>query len=255
MGAPQLAASARIGLDHSAPCLPQSIGDVPSSDLRSLRNTSERPRESTADRLSGAAGIEVSESRKLPGRAAQPGAEPVRIVDPPRLNSPPSGGNSEVATLPAGGLAVSRMVVCRQVRGFDDVVEIPVQQLRRGQPILIYAALENFLSIATATGYRTLTLSTLEILAADGSVVLRMPLGTATDLSDVPRQNFYLTHQVTIPENLPAGDYILALSIDDLQAHESSQSQLAVTVMADRTRPDGTGDTSKFATRRDSFQR
>jgi len=147
------------------------------------------------------------------------------------------------------------MALCRQVRGYDDVVEIPPQQLRRGQPILVYAALDNFLSIATAKGYRTLTLSTLEILGSDGDVVLRMPLGTAVDLAEVPRQDFFLTHRVTIPENLPAGDYFFNLRIDDLQAHETSRSQLAVTVTADRTRPDGTGDTSKFATRPDSFQR
>ena len=171
------------------------------------------------------------------------------------MNIPPSGGDPDSGTEAAPGLAVSRMVLCRQVRSYDDVVEIQPQQLRRGQPILVYAALDNFLSIATATGYRTLTLSTLEIQDADGDVVLRMPLGMATDLSDVPRQDFFLTHQVTIPENLPAGDYIFDLRIDDLQSRESSRSQMAVTVRADRTRPDGTGDTSKFATRPDSFQR
>jgi hypothetical protein len=127
--------------------------------------------------------------------------------------------------------------------------------LQRGQPLLVYASLDNFLSIATAKGYRTLTSSTLEIQRADGDVVLRMPLGTAVDLSDVPRQDFFLTHSMTIPENLPAGDYIFDLRVDDMQAHESCRSQMAVTVTADRIRPDGTGDTSKFATRPDSFQR
>jgi len=186
---------------------------------------------------------------------ATSGAEPVRMTDPPRLNVPPSGGDSDNQAEVAAGLAVSRMVLCRQVRGFDDVVEIHPQQLRRGQPILVYAALDNFLSVATAKGYRTLTLSTLEIQVPDGDVVLRMPLGTAVDVSEAPRQDFFLTHRVTIPENLPAGDYIFALRIDDLQAHETSRSQLDVTVTADRTRPDETGDTSKFATRPDSIQR
>jgi hypothetical protein len=177
------------------------------------------------------------------------------MVDPPRLSVPPSGGDADNGDEAVAGLAVSRMVLCRQVRGYDDVVEIQPQQLRRGQPILVYASLDNFLSIATDKGYRTLTSSTLEIGGSDGDVVVRMPLGTAVDLSDSPRQDFFLTHRLTIPENLPAGDYIFDLRIDDLQAHESSRSQMAVTVTADRTRPDGTGDTSKFATRPDSIQR
>ena len=80
------------------------------------------------------------------------------------MNVPPSGGDGDsTARMPPPGLAVSRMVLCSQVRGYDDVVEFPSQRLRRGQPILVYASLDNFLSIATAKGYRTLTLSTLEI--------------------------------------------------------------------------------------------
>ncbi len=177
------------------------------------------------------------------------------MVDPPRLSVPPSGGNAGREDDSAASFSVSRMVLCRQVRGYDDVVEIHAQLLRCGQPILIYAALDNFLSIATARGYRTLTLSSLEIQRPDGDVEARMPLGTAVDLSDVPRHDYFLTHRVTIPENLPAGDYIFDLRIDDLQSRESSRSQMAVTVTADRNRPGGTGDTSKFATRPDSFQR
>jgi hypothetical protein len=199
--------------------------------------------------------LDDTEPQIVSSGSSQPGTEPVRMDDPPRLNFPPSSGESDSGTEATPGLAVSRMVVCRQVRGFDDVVGIHPQRLRRGQPILVYAALDNFLSIATAKGYRTLTSSTLEIQGTDGDVVLRMPLGTAVDLCEVPRQDFYLTHRVTIPENLPAGDYIFDLRIDDLQSHESSRSQLAVTVTGDRTHPDGTGDTSKFATLPDSFLR
>ena len=220
-----------------------------------VRGESEQPPEWTAKPLPRPTGVAVSESRILCSVPSQPEAEPVRMADPPRLNSPPSSGDPDNGPQAAATLAVSRMVLCRQVRGYDDVVAIQPQQLRRGQPILVYASLDNFLSIATAKGYRTLTLSTLEIQGADGDMVLRMPLGTAIDLSEVPRQDFFLTHHVTIPENLPAGEYIFELRIDDLQARESSRSQMAVTVTADRTRPDGTGDTSKFATRPDSFLR
>ena len=255
MGDRQVAASAKIGLDDLLPALPQSDTHGPAPASRPVRSTSEQPPEWTANRLPRPTGVAISEPRILSSGTPQPGTEPVRMVDPPLLNIPPSDGDPDSGIEAAAGLAVSRMVLCRQVRGYDDVVEIQAQQLRRGQPILVYAALDNFLSIATATGYRTLTLSTLEIQDADGDVVLRMPLGTATDLSDVPRQDFFLTHQVTIPVNLPAGDYIFDLRIDDLQSRESSRSQMAVTVRADRTRPDGTGDTSKFATRPDSFQR
>ncbi len=182
-------------------------------------------------------------------------AEPVRIADPPRLSVPPSDNEAVGETDASERLSVSRMAVCRQVRGYDDVVEIPAQQLRRGQTILIYAAIDRFLSVATATGYRTLTLSTLEIQRPGGDVIVRMPLGTAVDVSQAPRQDFFLTHKVTIPENLPAGEYVFNLRIDDLQSHESSRSEMSIAVTGDHTRPDAAGDTSKFATRPDTIQR
>jgi hypothetical protein len=210
-----------------------------------------QPPEWSANRLRNPRDIAAAEQQDVnSGHETQP----VCMANPPCLNSPPSVA-FQSATDRAPGLAISRMEICRQVRGYDDVVKIHPQHLRCGQPILVYAALDNFLSIATARGYRTLTQSTLEIQGRKGDVLLRMPLGTAIDLSEAPRQDFYLTHLITIPENLPAGDYILDLRIDDLSSHETSASQMAVSVMADRTHPDGTGDTLKFATLPDSFQR
>ena len=109
--------------------------------------------------------------------------------------------------------------------------------------------------IATSDGYRTQTLSSLEIQTLHGDVLLRIPLGKAVDIADAPRQNFYLTHRVTIPANLPPGSYVFHLRVDDMQSRESARGQVHVTVMADHSRPDETGGTSKFATRPDSFLR
>ena len=266
-------AGASVALGNSAPGNSSAAGagsERQALPSRLATRTSEKPPE-WADRPQGGVTARPVSQQNIPstdqladGTLAAV-AEPVRMADPPRLSVPPSGGDRETADRETGerengeevtsGLSVSKMVLCRQVRGFDDVAEIPPQHLRRGQPVLVYAALDNFLSIATAKGYRTLTLSTLEIRRPDGDVILRMPLGTAVDLSEAPRQDFFLTHRISIPENLPAGEYILSLRIDDLQARESSRSQLAVTVTGDHIRPDAAGDTSKFAIRPDSIQR
>ncbi len=185
---------------------------------------------------------------RLP-EATDPGREPIRLIDPPRLRTPPIDGSLETRSDADRGLAVSRILVCRQVRGFEDVVQLDPRRLRRGQPLLIYATLENFRSMATSKGYRTLTLSTLEIRKPDGELVQRQPLGTAVDLVEVPRRDFFLTHLVTIPDDLPAGDYLFDLYVDDLLKHESANAQIAVHVTEDRSPRDGTADISKFATR------
>jgi hypothetical protein len=179
----------------------------------------------------------------------EPGFEPVRLVDPPVLRTPPIDGGCNTRAATDHGLTIPRIQICRQVRGFEDIVPLEAQRLRPGQPVLIYATLEGFRSMATSKGYRTLTLSTLEIRGSDGDLLQRQSLGPAVDLVEVPRRDFYLTHLVTIPENLPAGDYIFELCVDDLLKHESAHARIAVGVTEDRSPRDGTADTSKFATR------
>jgi hypothetical protein len=185
---------------------------------------------------------------RLP-ETTDPGREPIRLVNPPLLRTPPIDGSYETRSDADRGLAIPRILICRQVRGFEDVVQLDARRLRRGQPLLIYATLENFRSMATSKGYRTLTLSTLEIRTQEGEVVQRQPLGTAVDLVEIPRRDFFLTHLVTIPDELPAGDYLFDLYVDDLLKHESANARIAVRITEDRSPRDGTADISKFATR------
>jgi hypothetical protein len=191
-----------------------------------------------------------------PDRASasiDPGREPIRLDDPPRLRTTPTDGGFELRSESGRGLAIPRILVCRQVRGFEDVVPLDARRLRRGQPLLIYATLENFRSMATSKGYRTLTLSTLEIRKADGEVLQRQPLGTAVDLVEVPRRDFFLTHLITIPDDLPAGEYLFDLYVDDLLKHESATARVAVHVTEDRSPRDGMADISGSARRPAGF--
>lgn len=188
-------------------------------------------------------------------RAAAPENGPVRVVDPPRLQTPPAGQELDSRSSATGVLAIPRIAICSQVRGFGNIVEYDVRKLRQGQQIVIYATLENFRSIATSKGYRTLTLSTLEVRKATGEVLKRQPLGTAVDLAEMPRRDFYLTHLVSVPEDLPAGDYVFGLFVDDLLGHESARTEIAVRVTEGRSRRDGTADTSESATRPAGFRR
>jgi hypothetical protein len=182
-------------------------------------------------------------------------SQPKPIIDPPVLSTPPIDGESAGRTELHETLVIPRIQICRQVRGFDDVVPLDARRLRRGQPILIYATLENVRSVRTSTGYRTLTLSTLEVRTSEGELLERQPLGTAVDLVDVPRVHFFLTHLVTIPEELPPGDYTFGLCVDDLLGHGSAHARISVRVTEDRSPRDGTADTSRSATRPAGFQK
>jgi len=247
-------ASLRLPIDDRRDATPP-----PESSAVASRDSDRQPRTPAVPDRSTAANdrIPAPDARslalnRLPTESF-PGREPVRMVNPPLLHSPPIDGGIDGRSEGDKELAIPQIRICQQVRGFEDVVLLDAARLRQGQPILIYATLENFHSMATPKGYRTLTLSTLEVQTADGGVLQRQPLGPAVDLADVPRRDFFLTHLVTIPEDLPPGDYFFNLCVDDLLKHGSAHARIAVRITEDRTPRDEMADTSKSATRRASY--
>lgn len=157
-------------------------------------------------------------------------SQPMRVIEPPTLQAPPTQQDVDTGLRQTSGLAIPRIAVCREVRSFDSVDELDRHQLRGGQPVLLYASLKGFQSMSTPSGYRTLTLSTLEIRNAARDVVSTHPLGTATDLTDAPRGNYYLTHQLRLPADLLPGDYLLELTVTDLIGKQTAKSQVAIHV-------------------------
>lgn len=144
----------------------------------------------------------------------------------PPLSSPPSTVRYTDAPLAESPLAISRIVFCREVRDFDDIVELAPHELAAGQTVLLFAALDNFRSQGQSGGYLTRTRSVIEIRARAGAVVHRLAPAEASDVSREPRHDFYLVHEIAIPAALPPGDYTLHLQIDDLLSGQRSSAQL-----------------------------
>lgn len=142
----------------------------------------------------------------------------------------------EVVQEPSGPLSISRLAICSEVRGFENFTEMDAGNLQSGQKFLIYASLENFKSVSTMNGYQTLTLSSLEVCTRSGKVIAKQPLGTATDVSDTIRQQYYLTHMVQVPDNLPDGDYVVTLNVYDLSSKQTTKSMIGMRITGGRGR-------------------
>src|SRR5262245_20610303 len=59
----------------------------------------------------------------------EPGFEPGRLVDPPVLRSPPIDGGYDTRVASDRGLTIPHIQICRQVRGFEDVLPLDAQRL------------------------------------------------------------------------------------------------------------------------------
>lgn len=123
-------------------------------------------------------------------------------------------------------LAIGRLAFCSEVRDYDQFVETPLHEITPGQTLLLYASLHNFRSQGRRGGYETRTRSTIEIRNRAGVVVHRLAPAEATDVSREPRHGYFLTHELSLPRELPAGSYTVRLQIDDLLSGQTCDAEL-----------------------------
>ena len=97
----------------------------------------------TTQTASSSVSSATSGRKRMPEAATDNAAlQPMPIFDPPVLATPPIDGESAGRPDAHESLVIPQIQICRQVRGFDDVVPLDARRLRRGQPLLIYATLE-----------------------------------------------------------------------------------------------------------------
>lgn len=177
----------------------------------------------------------TGEAEELPPEIREPaGALDLTPVSDARPAKPAFGGHTaprlakDVSQTAGERLTVGRVAVCHEIRGFNDITELNPRELRRGQAILVYAALENSVGQFTDRGYCTETVSELELWSADGTLVARLPLGKAVDVAEQRRGDFFLTHHLRLPSNLRGGEYTARLRIEDLTSGQSTSADLVI---------------------------
>ena len=127
-------------------------------------------------------------------------------------------------------LSIGHLLICESVSGYEQYAEIPQQTVTAGDPVLLYATLNGAAASLSGSDYRTETISQLELLHPTGKVLREIRLGRAIDHSPELRKEYFLTHQVQIPADLPAGDYRLRLKVGDVSTREIATSECRIRV-------------------------
>jgi hypothetical protein len=107
---------------------------------------------------------------------------------------------------------------CQRINNFGSYERFERDEFAAGQPVLLYAEVENFFSEPTADGqYRTLLKSTLEIYrpGKTGDLVDRFEFPATEDLCRNPRRDYFHSYEFTIPTKLGLGPHILKLTVED----------------------------------------
>ena len=123
---------------------------------------------------------------------------------------------------------------CHRVDSFGNVQTFERDEFTPNEPVLIYAAVENFASERTLEGrFRTVLRSKVEIFRAGGTeLVDTLPLDkpVTVDLCDNHRQDYFLIYELKIPARIGLGPHVLKLTVEDTLGDATAETELNFTV-------------------------
>ncbi|HPF37300.1 MAG TPA: hypothetical protein P5081_15545 [Phycisphaerae bacterium] len=132
-------------------------------------------------------------------------------------------------------LQVPKVELCTEIKQFGVYTPFPSTDFKAGvpNPVLIYVEVDNFESRKMPSGeYRTVLGARLTLLSSEGRELVSMDDSNIEDISRGVRRDFFLAFgPITIPGNLPVGDYIVKVEIEDKLANKinSNTTKLRLT--------------------------
>ena len=126
-------------------------------------------------------------------------------------------------------MKIRRLNFCSRIDGFGIFSVYPVSNFNAGQPLLLYAEIENYRSDVTSDGqYRSEFAAMIEFIR-DGetdpiaSRTIRLP--DIKDLCSTERTDYFQSYELTVP-SLSPGKYILRLRVRDQLSQQTAVTEL-----------------------------
>lgn len=142
-------------------------------------------------------------------------------------------------------LVVSNMTFCRRVVSFGIYEEFDDFEFTPGQITLVYVELDNYRSEETVKGKRLAFGGSYQIFDDRGHTWADRELGEYEEHAQHARRDFFMHYRITMPQQLPPGEYTLQLSIEDQVSHQIAQSQMRFQIAgANKSRSPATGSTA-----------
>jgi len=115
-------------------------------------------------------------------------------------------------------LELRNVSFCYKILSFGSFDRYERDEFRAGQPVLLYAEVNNFESQPTTTGfYKTRLRSHIEIRrgGAQGEIVEQNEFPATEDLCRNLRRDYFHSYKIDLPQHLTAGPYTLVLGVED----------------------------------------
>ena len=128
-------------------------------------------------------------------------------------------------------LVVSNPAFCTEISGFGQFKAFPSSNFKPRQRMLIYCEVENYMSNETivdrSTKVHTKLHGSLAIYDQSGQAVQQSEYPIVDDVARKRRRDFYMYFPLQL-NDLPAGQYNLVLTVEDLNGNKSASTEPAM---------------------------
>lgn len=131
----------------------------------------------------------------------------------------------------ASTLAVKNLAFCTEVSSYGVYQKFKTDEFKAGQPLILYAEIENFKSDESNKGFHTALRSSYQILDAQGRRVAENDLALTEEYCQNRRRDYFIRYFLSIPERIYVGKYTLQLTIVDTLSQKIGQSTIDFTVV------------------------
>ncbi len=128
--------------------------------------------------------------------------------------------------MPLTALQIRRFEICSRIHSFGRLDTFPANNFDPGQPLLLYAEVDNFTSELTPGGsYRTQFEAELK-LYEEGNTKAKetIALPDISDESTSERSDYYQSFELSLPSHLKSGQYSIRLRLRDRTSGKTAES-------------------------------
>ena len=130
-------------------------------------------------------------------------------------------------------LFVRNLVFVTEVQSYGAYTPFDDYEFQPGEPVLLYAEVENYRCKETARGYHTALRSTYEIFDSNRTKVAEHEFSTNEEYCKSARRDFFTICEFRIPEKLRSGKFVLRLTVADLNGDKAGESSITFHIRDD----------------------
>lgn len=130
-------------------------------------------------------------------------------------------------------LELRNVAFCHEITSYGAYQRFPRDEFTRGQPVLVYAEVNNFKSVPAADGqYLTRLRSTIELYTPAGGLIDRIVFPEQEDVCRNHRRDYFQSHQFNIPngDKIQLGPHVLKVLVEDLLSQKVAEYSVNFTV-------------------------